>query len=405
MSDTSVIVSHLYTQSDTFEVIQYVSDVNNCSSTSDTILVVVNPIPAADFDFSPTDYGCDGDTVLVTMINTSLLGEDYSWNLGNGSTSNDFEPSTTYQDSGSYPVELIVTSAFGCLDTALDTFTVYPNPIIYGIDVQPDSGCQPLTVTFQDSSYLGNVRVWDFGDGNTLVDSSAAGSPVSHTYFFPGTYQVDLTVYNFGVCGDTLFDAASVIVFVAPEANFTYMINDIPIPNGGELFTDNLSTDAVAYNWDFGDNFTDTTFEPYHLYESGYGPYQIELEAISIDGCRDTFYASVEFPPFVPNLVLPNAFSPESGLGEAAIFLPHGIGLKEYRFEIYSTFGELIWYTDKLEETSPVEGWDGRDKNGVLLPQDTYVWRAYAKFLDGSTWRGQERDGKFSREGSVNLIR
>ncbi|MGB1051310.1 MAG: PKD domain-containing protein, partial [Chitinophagales bacterium] len=405
VSDTSAIVSHLYTQSDTFEVIQYVSDVNNCSSSSDTILVVVHPIPTADFDFSPADYGCDGDTVLVTMINTSLLGEDYSWNLGNGSTSNDFEPSTTYQDSGSYPVELIVTSAFGCLDTALDTFTVYPNPIIYGIDVQPDSGCQPLTVTFQDSTYLGNVRIWNFGDGNTLVDSSAAGSPVSHTYFFPGTYQVDLTVYNFGVCGDTFFDAASVIVFVAPEANFTYMINDIPIPNGGELFTDNLSTDAVAYNWDFGDNFTDTTFEPYHLYESGYGPYQIELEAISIDGCRDTFYASVEFPPFVPNLVFPNAFSPESGLGEAAIFLPHGIGLKEYRFEIYSTFGELIWYTEKLEETSPVEGWDGRDKNGVLLPQDTYVWRAYAKFLDGSTWRGQERDGKLSREGSLILIR
>ena len=99
----------------------------------------------------------------------------------------------------------------------------------------------------------------------------------------------------------------------------------------------------------------------------------------------------------------PNAFSPESGLGEAAIFLPHGIGLKEYRFEIYSTFGELIWYTEKLEETSPVEGWDGRDKNGVLLPQDTYVWRAYAKFLDGSISSGQERDGKFSREGSLNL--
>ena len=116
------------------------------------------------------------------MINTSLLGEDYSWNLGNGSTSNDFEPSTTYQDSGSYPVELIVTSAFGCLDTALDTFTVYPNPIIYGIDVQPDSGCQPLTVTFQDSTYLGNVRIWDFGDGNTLVDSSAAGSPKSYVF-------------------------------------------------------------------------------------------------------------------------------------------------------------------------------------------------------------------------------
>ena len=30
---------------------------------------------------------------------------------------------------------------------------------------------------------------------------------------------------------------------------------------------------------------------------------------------------------------------------------------------------------------------------------------SHAKFLDGSTWRGQERDGKLSREGSLILIR
>ena len=46
----------------------------------------------------------------------------------------------------------------------------------------------------------------------------------------------------------------------------------------------------------------------------------------------------------------------------------------------YILLGELIWYTEKLEETSPVEGWDGRDKNGVLLPQDTHVWRAMLSF-------------------------
>jgi hypothetical protein len=52
------------------------------------------------------------------------------------------------------------------------------------------SGVTPLTVTFTDASSPGGTDWrWDFGDGDTGV-----GTPVSHTYRSPGTYDVSLTV-------------------------------------------------------------------------------------------------------------------------------------------------------------------------------------------------------------------
>jgi hypothetical protein len=53
-----------------------------------------------------------------------------------------------------------------------------------------------------------------------------------------------------------------------------------------------------------------------------------------------------------------------------------------------------------------LEGWDGKDLEGNDMPQDTYVWKISAKFLNGRIWLGKTfPDGSVKRFGTVTLIR
>ena len=68
----------------------------------------------------------------------------------------------------------------------------------------------------------------------------------------------------------------------------------------GELFTDNLSTDAVAHNWDFGDNFTDTTFEPYHGMSQAMALIRSSLKPSQLMDVEIHSMQALNSPPFVP---------------------------------------------------------------------------------------------------------
>ena len=109
--------------------------------------------------------------------------------------------------------------------------------------------------------------------------------------------------------------------------------------------------------------------------------------------------------PFVKGLIVPNAVSPEFGSGDALLFLPKGTGLIEYFVEVFSPWGERLWYSDLLIDGQPGEGWDGYYK-GQLMPQDVYVWKIRAVFKDGTLWDGMSRrGGRRLTFGSVTLLR
>lgn len=105
-------------------------------------------------------------------------------------------------------------------------------------------------------------------------------------------------------------------------------------------------------------------------------------------------------------LYVSNAFSPEFGAPGVRTFKPTGIGLVEYQIYIYDTWGNLLWESDKLAKSEPAEGWDGKDLAGNDMPQDTYVWKISAKFLNGRIWPGKVfPDGSIKRFGTVTIIR
>lgn len=114
-------------------------DVYGCVDTAYTH-VVAYPKPKAQFNAYPLKVYIPNEA--TNMVNQSSSGTSpastftSSWSFGDGSTSDDINPSHTYTIAGNYAIILVVNNAYGCRDTtnlgqdvvALDQTTVFmPN--------------------------------------------------------------------------------------------------------------------------------------------------------------------------------------------------------------------------------------------------------------------------------------
>ena len=131
--ETSFNTNHVFQNTnltiETFEVSLIASNPNGCvDTTSKTILVY--PEPQFSFSTVPAS-GCSPLEVNFPSINGAVI---YSWNFGDGSTSNSSNPTHVYENPSSnsiqYQVELVATSPFGCTDTTQEIITIFPNLLL-----------------------------------------------------------------------------------------------------------------------------------------------------------------------------------------------------------------------------------------------------------------------------------
>lgn len=147
-----------------------------CTNTIDTIINVFKE-PIADFSTIEDSIICFGEQIEFT--NTSF--EDgpvlYSWDFGNGATSTLENPTIAY-DKGTYTVQLIVRSFYGCRDTFEATYTLVGPEGTFTVDKTEICPGEEVTFTLLDTSGV-QTYFWDFGDGSDPVYDQ---SPVSYTY-------------------------------------------------------------------------------------------------------------------------------------------------------------------------------------------------------------------------------
>jgi len=129
----------------------------------------------------------------VSFYNLSSVNiKSYILDLGDDKSSNDKNPSHTYNQTGNYTVRLTVfEGAQTDTETKEDYIIVEAPPAIQAdFTASPTKGKVPLKVKFTDLS-TGRITkwYWEFGDGKT----SRLPNP-SHFYLKPGTYTVSLTV-------------------------------------------------------------------------------------------------------------------------------------------------------------------------------------------------------------------
>jgi len=152
-------------------------------------------LPVADFSAAPTT-GTAPLTVQFTDASTNAPTA-WSWNFGDGGTSDQQHPSHTYNEPGTYTVALTVTNPGGSDTLTRAGYITVSAPVlppVAAFSAAPTTGTAPLTVKFTDASTNAPTGYfWTFGDGRTSI----AQSP-SHTYSTAGTYNVSLTATNAG---------------------------------------------------------------------------------------------------------------------------------------------------------------------------------------------------------------
>jgi uncharacterized repeat protein (TIGR01451 family) len=200
-----------------------VTDANNCTASSLTVSVIVNPLPNVVITPNGPTVFCQGDTVVLT----SSSGNSYLW------SDNSTSQSINVNSSGNYAV--IVTDGNNCSSASLvTTVIVNPNPPV------------PIIIQSGDSliSDAANSYQWYFN--NVLIPGaiSQAYHPSQN-----GNYSVAITDSN------NCTTSSSDYVFVLTEIQTLMLNNEIltyPNPVENELilsttkFKDDL--EIIFYN-------------------------------------------------------------------------------------------------------------------------------------------------------------
>ncbi len=113
-----------------------VRDHFGCKDTIDsTVAVHVTPVAA----FTLIN-GYDGTVGKVKLNNQTTGATAYSWDFGNGKSSNDTNPVATYTEDGTYTIRLISTNTFGCNDTSYYEYKILFRGLFVPNAFAPNSG-------------------------------------------------------------------------------------------------------------------------------------------------------------------------------------------------------------------------------------------------------------------------
>jgi PKD repeat protein len=235
---------------------------NQFNSTRKTITIIERPI--ANFDYSPK-YGTFPLQVQFTDHTTDSPNQ-WEWDFGDGSpTVTDRNPVHTYALPGTYLITQVVrnTTVYPIWTNTMYKSIVLTEGFNASFTSNKTRGVSPLTVQFTDtsqpSSWITNWS-WDFGDQG----KSTQKNPV-HTFFGPGNYVVNLTVWN--TTTGAMGSAESTIEVVEPIYT-DFMPNRTVRMNAsvGVQFTDLSIGNISEWHWDFGDGNWSDEQNPVHIF-------------------------------------------------------------------------------------------------------------------------------------------
>lgn len=254
------------------------TDANSCTST-DSVIVDVDPIPVADFP-DPVAV-CDGNAVQFNDNSTGTI-TTYAWDFGDGTVGSGPNPSHIYPGIGVYNVTLVTTSSNGCFDSTSGTAEVIVGPIpVYTIANGPDVCEGEQLQVFNNSTGPIVSYLWDFGDGNT---STAMVPNYSYSNF--GTYSVTLTVGTADLCYNSL--PIDLVVHPVPMASFGASLACFGDNTAFNDFSTISQGTVTGWEWLFGDaSNIEYGQNPAHTYTSA-GAFTVRMIAQSAVGCRDT---------------------------------------------------------------------------------------------------------------------
>lgn len=262
-------------------------------SATQQITVLQPPAP----DFRTTSATCIALPVSFESLSTTPAGSltKWTWDFGDGSpivTQSTAGPVThTFNTSGTFSVDLTVTTSDGCAKTVTKDVIIDAKPI--PAFTYPNALCLPnAMVRFSNASSAGTY-LWNFGDPGTGILNTSTGLNPSHVYNTSGQFDVTLQVTSAGGCvHDTVITTT---IHPQPVAGFTSNVPSVCVDQAASFLDQSDPADGTTneWYWGFGDGSVSTLENPSHLFP-GANTFNVSLYTINSFGCKSTTF----FKPF-----------------------------------------------------------------------------------------------------------
>ena len=334
---------HTYYFQSNYTVSLTVTDEYGCSDAGylDSLISVYKPHAdfMADYTFSCASQQ-DVDFYNNSYGDGNLL---YLWNFGDLNTSDEENPSHTYNSNGIFDVSLVVTDEHSCKDTSYKEKYIDLSGVKANFSVNKDTLCSNDELVFTNTSENAYYFLWDFGDGT----SSEQKNP-THIYSQPGTYEVILRATHAAGCYDYFSKSINIENITADfnlSQNYACQVPAV-------IHYNNLSENAVQYEWHFGNGELSNEENPTVLYSQS-RIYNDTLIVYSPHGCRAEKIIDSSLIIKVPRAYFtPNLLADPWGVKGCA---PLTVNFKENSFynNSYDSIESYVW--DFGDGTSSVE--------------------------------------------------
>lgn len=298
VSETDETVLYAYSADGNFPIIINVLDTNGCGD-SDTSIATVLPLPQPDMNIQNGADFCENEPIQFNALNADGMAA-YAWNFNYqpglppplGFTSQQQNPSFTYDQYGSYNVRLVVLSPGGCVGDVVRSINVHNVPVA---DFSFNVACMGENTLFTSLSTVEGGTVvngwqWDMADGSDIQ----YGETYVHQYANAGTYPVELIIQTNEGCRDTIVQN----VWVNPTPVIDFSGNNVCLDDETVFQNSSTPQDAtiISWEWNFGDAQTAQTVDAAYTY-AAFGTYNVTLTAETDSGCTAMGTAQVSVYP------------------------------------------------------------------------------------------------------------
>jgi gliding motility-associated-like protein len=286
-TDTAPSPSHTFTKPGSYAVVLKALDPAGCESTHST---TINAGSEGGLNFIPSATKICLGKAITFVIQTNSPADSWNWNFGNGTSSNDSNPSITYTTPGTYTVTLNAKlQGNTCNSIVTKTIEVAAAPTL-NFTYRADCNYK---VTLTNTS-IGASRI-EWYVRETLYSTAQS---FTFDFKFPGDQAVTLVAYNSFNCSESLQKTVSIPI--KPIAAFNPNLEQDcsgPSLSGCAPFTLQLSDQSISQSnwtslWNFGDGRTSTAKNPAHTYTNK-GNYTVTLTITNAAGCTASTSAKV----------------------------------------------------------------------------------------------------------------
>lgn len=272
----------------------------NSTMTKTNYIQVLVPL-VADFTSDAT-LALPGQPIAFTDLSTGLP-TSWSWNFGNGTTSNLKNPVISYANPGIYNVSLTVTTAHQQNSITKNAFITILPVLIADFATDTTLVVAGNPVSFTDLSAGSPTSwSWNFGNGQT----SSLQNP-THTFSQAGFYTISLTV-NDPLQTSTKIRQNYMQALEPLLAGFSASATTV-LPGQNITFADTSTGSPSTWLWNFGNGITSTLQNPSLSYTAP-GTYSVSLTVMNDyqqNTVQKTDYITVLVPmvaDFVANTIV-----------------------------------------------------------------------------------------------------